>query len=201
MYDIKKNTLEECQIYWKNEAEKGHNKSENYNREHTQQRSRYLLGLLKKYSINEKSSVIELGCNCCRNLNHLFENGYKNITGIEINSIAINQTRKKFFPELEANLINSSIEDVILKIKNQFDVVFSMAVLQHVSLDSNWIFEHIARITKEYIIFIELDLYRDYEKLISPFGFSLIERTNCTKIKGLEKYKANIFKRVKNDQD
>jgi SAM-dependent methyltransferase len=196
-YDIKNNTLEECQEYWENEAEKGHNKSENYNRIHTQQRSKYLLGLLKKYSIKENSSILELGCNCCRNLNHLFSNNYKNLTGIDISKKALS-TKEKFFPELKANLINSSIEDHILKFHdNEFDLVFSMAVLQHVSLDSNWIFEHIARIAKEYIIFIELDLYRNYENLISKFGFSLIERRNCTQIKGLEKYKANIFKRIK----
>ena len=189
-YDIKNNTLEECLDHWKNP--KDHNQPENYNKQHTQQRSRYLLSLFNKYKINKSSTILEIGCNCGRNLNYLYNAEYNKLFGIEISRKAL-EFQKSFFPGLKANLINSSIEDHILFFKdNQFDVIFTMAVLQHIHIDSNWIFEHIARICKKYLLLIELDT-RDYVDIFSKLGFSLIEQRNCNQIQGLEKYKFRIM--------
>lgn len=190
-YNIKKNTLEECLNHWKDPED--HNKSKNYNKEHTQQRSKYLVGIFKKY-IDKNSNILEIGCNCCRNLNYLYSAGYYNLTGIEISKKAL-ELKEEFFPNLNCNLINSSIEDYILKIQdNEFDVVFVMAVFQHIHIDSNWIFEHVARISDKYIILIELEI-RNYKKIFNKFGFNLIENKKCVKIERIEKYKCKIFKR------
>jgi SAM-dependent methyltransferase len=191
-YDIKNNTLEECLKHWNDPND--HNQPENYNKKHTQQRSRYLLSLFNKYKINKNSNILEIGCNCGRNLNYLYNADYNNLTGIEISRNAL-EFQKIFFPDIKANLINSSVEDHILFFKdNQFDVIFTMAVLQHIHIDSNWIFEHIARICKKCLILIELDT-RNYTDIFSKFGFSLIEQRNCTQIEGIEKYKFRILKK------
>lgn len=195
-YDIKNNTLEECLKHWSNP--KDHNQPENYNKKHAQQRSKYLINLFDKYKINKNSNILEIGCNCGRNLNYLYNAGYKKLSGIEINEKALKSMSDFFldlFMDLNLKLINSSIEDHILFFKdNQFDVIFTMAVLQHIHVDSNWIFEHIARICKKYLILIELDT-RNYIDIFSKFNLSLIEQRNCTKIKGIEKYKFRIFKK------
>jgi SAM-dependent methyltransferase len=191
-YDINENTIEECLNHWKNPTD--HNIADNYNKKNAQQRSRYLTGMFDKYSINKKSNILEIGCNCGRNLNYLFNAGYKNLNGIEINADAF-EKMKEFFPDLKVNCINGSIEDNILFYKdNEFDIIFTMAVIQHIHTDSNWIFEHISRICKTYLILIEFDT-RDYEKIFSELGFTLIEKRNCSKIKGIEKYKFRIFKK------
>jgi SAM-dependent methyltransferase len=193
-YDIKKNTLEECLNHWTNP--KDHNQPENYNKSYTSQRSKYLYGLLKKYKIPTTSRILEIGCNCCRNLNYIYSKGYNKLTGIEINKNAV-ELQKELFPKLKANIINSSIEDYILYLNdNKFDVIFTMAVIQHIHLDSNWIFEHIARINKKWLIIIELDLYRNYENIFTNLGYEQIEIRSCKLIQGLEKYKARIFKKV-----
>ena len=193
-YDIKKNTLEECLNHWANP--KDHNQPENYNKTYTSQRSKYLYGLLKKYKIPTTSKILEIGCNCCRNLNYIYSKGYNKLTGIEINKNAI-ELQKELFPKLKVNIINNSIEDYILYLNdNKFDVVFTMAVIQHIHLDSNWIFEHISRINKKWLIIIELDLYRNYKEIFENIGYEQIEVRSCRLIKGLEKYKARIFKKV-----
>ena len=193
-YDIMENTLEECLSHWKNPND--HNQPIAYNKPGTMQRSRYLYGIFKKYKIPTNSRVLEIGCNCCRNLYYLQCKKYNKLYGIEINKNAIDLS-KELFPELKANLINSSIEDYILKIQDdKFDVIFTMAVIQHIHLDSNWIFEHIARINKKWLIIIELDLYRDYKKMFEKLGYKQIEVRSCKLIQGLEKYKARIFKKV-----
>lgn len=199
-YDIKNNTLEDCIKYWRN-AESTHNKSKNYNTERTQERSKYLLELFKRYNFDKLYNILELGCNCGRNLNSLFEAGYKNLVGIDLNKSLIDFTKEfKFleFPSLKAEFIYSSIEDYLLKFANsQFDIVFSMAVLQHVSLDSNWIFEHLSRITSKYLILIENDKYRDYNSILTPYGMTLIEKNKIDKVKGLNKYQCFIFEKNK----
>jgi 2-polyprenyl-3-methyl-5-hydroxy-6-metoxy-1,4-benzoquinol methylase len=190
--DIKMNTLNECLNYWGKTQDQ--NNPANY--KNKKQRSKYLINILNEYNILKESNICEIGCNCGRNLNMLYKNKYKNLTGIEINNDALNK-QKKFFPELRANLINSSIEDCILKFKdNEFDTIFTMAVLQHIHNDSIWIFEHIARITNEYLFLIELNVY-SWEKIFTNLGFSLIEKRSCYLIKGLEKYFAWILKKNK----
>lgn len=192
-YDIKKNTLEECITHWKNP--KDHNQPENYNKPGTSQRSKYLYGLLKKYKIPTNSKILEIGCNCCRNLNYIYSKGYNRLTGIEVNQNAID-LQKELFQNLQARLINNSIEDCILKLNdNSFDIVFTMAVIQHIHLDSNWIFEHIARINKRCLIIIEVDIYRNYKNIFENLGYKQIEVRSCKLIKGLERYKARIFKK------
>ncbi len=193
-YDIKKNTLEQCLDYW--QSPQDHNKTENYIRPHTEQRTRYLLSLLAKYKVPKNKKVLEIGCNCGRNLNGLFIDGYKHLTGVEISNEAV-EKQKEFFPDLKAKIINSSVEDCILKFKeNEFHTIYTMAVLQHVHVDSNWIFKEMAKIASEYIILIELNL-RDYKKIFEKNGYSLIEKRSCYLIKGLEKYFAWILKKNK----
>jgi len=190
-YDIRKNTLEECLEHWSNPQD--HNLAENYNGPQCKQRSKYLVSIFKKYKI-PKNNILEIGCNCCRNLNKLHDHKYKNLTGIEISKKAI-EKQKEFFPKLKVTLINNTIEDCILKFKdNQFETTFTMAVLQHIHIDSNWIFEHIARITNKNIILIE-EPVRNYKKIFESYGFTLIDKRNCNKIEGLVKYKCFIFKK------
>lgn len=189
-YDIKKNTIDECLDYW--DDPKDHNIPENYRDK--DQRSRYLVSMLRRYNIPEKSKILEIGCNCCRNLDFLYRDNYKKLTGLEISRRAL-EAQKDFFPGLKAELIHSSIEDHILKFKtNEFNFTFSMAVLQHIHRDSDWIFSHIARITKGWVMFIESD-DRNYNKIMEANGFTLLDKRNCNMIKGLQVYKMRIYQK------
>ena len=55
-----------------------------------------------------------------------------------------------------SGIINKPIEDAIISFKdNEFDLIFTMAVLVHIHPDVEQLFEHIVRVTKEYLILIE----------------------------------------------
>ncbi|MFL2517234.1 MAG: class I SAM-dependent methyltransferase [Candidatus Azotimanducaceae bacterium] len=104
---------------------------------------------------DRRSSILELGPNAGRNLGFLYEQGYHNLHGIEINQEAVNLMSKKY-PEVANNVQVDSIERAIAGLQdNEFDLVFSMAVLEHVSTESDFIFSEIARTAKRYIISIE----------------------------------------------
>src|SRR4030042_417388 len=89
------------------------------------------------------NSTLELGCNCGRNLKFLQDDGYTNLTGIDISQEAIDYS-KKVYPELNAYLIVSPIEEIIDSFKlKSFDVVFTFAVLMHIHQHSAWVFNKI----------------------------------------------------------
>ena len=122
-------------------------------------RSRFLLEFLAPYlgSGGRDPSILEIGCNVGRNLAHLHGAGYRRLTGIEINGEALVVLRATY-PEMaaSASLINASVEDAISKLPSgSMDIVFTMAVLEHIHPDSEWIFDEIVRVAGSTVVTVE----------------------------------------------
>ena len=169
------------------------------------ERSEFLLGILKRYGAQD-FKILEIGCNVGRNLNHLYISDFRNLEAIEISKNAI-QVLKKSFPEMAKNIeIHiTAVEDIIQKFKtNRFNIIYTMAVLEHIHDDSSWIFPEIARITNDFLITIEDETHstwrhfpRNYKKIFESFGMEQVEEINCEGIKELGKaYNARIFKKI-----
>lgn len=167
------------------------------------ERSELLLGIIKRYTTPD-SKILEIGCNVGRNLNHLSQAGFKNLEAIEISENAI-QLLKKSHPEMASHtkIHNTSIEDIIKEFgDNEFDIVFTMAVLEHIHKDSEWIFSDMVRITKDCLIVVEDEhceswrhFPRNYKKIFERLGMKQIEEINCADVGGLSCYYfARIFK-------
>jgi len=147
-------------------------------------RSEYLHRLIVEncYSIKNNNSMLEIGTNVGRNLNRLYENGFSNLHGIEINERAV-KMMKESYPNLQVNLLVGPVEDKIKLIKNkQISLTFTMAVLMHINPESHFIFKEIDRITKDYIITIEKEhsydppsiFPRDYQKIFTDLGWKQV---------------------------
>lgn len=145
-------------------------------------RSEFLYSIIKNYS-NIDSSVLEIGCNAGRNLNYLYQKGYRKITGLEINKGALD-VMKETFPDLERDgkFINKSMEEGLPSMQiNSYDLVFTMAVLEHLHKDSEYVFKDIARIAKQYLVTIEDEsgiskrhFPRNYQAIFEPLGLKQI---------------------------
>jgi SAM-dependent methyltransferase len=111
-------------------------------------RSRALAKLLEH--VPKTASILEVGCNVGRNLAYLRAQGYQTLTGIEISPHAVELLRKTY-PELaDATIHVGAAEDVLPNLAaRSFDVVFTMAVLEHIHPESRGVFEHIARVARE----------------------------------------------------
>lgn len=167
------------------------------------ERSCFLLQVVKKYA-SANARILEPGCNVGRNLNHLYQAGYNNLTGIDINKDAL-QLLETTFPQLSANakLHNAEIEDVIKKFKeNEFDLVYTMAVLEHIHPDSEWIFADLARITGSYLITIEDEaavswrhVPRNYKKIFEPLGLAQIEEGSCIPAGLSQGFRLRVFRK------
>ena len=117
-------------------------------------RTEMLFNKIREILPDTGSKILELGPNAGRNLSYLHENGYKDLYGIEINAEAVALMHQKN-PLLAKNITIDTIEEGILKMHDkEFDLVFSMAVLEHISNDSDFIFDHIKRISSKFIIYL-----------------------------------------------
>lgn len=188
--------------YWKQPWD-GANLPQNYLK--GEARSQLLVEIIKKY-VKHSLSILELGCNVGRNLNYLFNSGFMNLSGIEISEEAV-QLLKKTYPEManHSKIYNLSVEEIIKEFSDEeFNVVFTMAVLEHIHIDSEWLFFEMVRITKDFLITIEDErgvswgrFPRKYKKIFESLGMKQIDKINCDKIDGLGSYFiARVFKKI-----
>ncbi len=169
--------------YWKNPDDVKYNSPQIYLNSKTKN-TQILVDIVNQYFDNKKVKILELGCNVGRNLNNLFENGFKNLNGIEINPEAIKLMKTSFSEAFSyVKISQGTIEENIKKIPDkEFDLVFSMAVLMHVHYDSDWIFEHLVRITKKHLITMEHEegvarknFPRNYKNIFEKLGLKQID--------------------------
>lgn len=121
----------------------------------TSYRSETIINMLKPW-ITSEYSILEVGCNVGRNLNHLYMSGYEKLAGIEINENAVQRLRRAY-PQLKsANVDVGPAEEVLGHYRSgSFDVVFTMAVLEHIPPSSRTVFSQIARVARRYVLAIE----------------------------------------------
>ena len=184
--------------YWRNPDE-GINSPKDYLRERTRQRTITLVKIIERLPITTDARILEIGCNVGRNLEGLRIAGYSDLYGIDINKEAIALMRKEF-PKLSVSLVVAPVEEKIREISdNYFDLVFTMAVLQHLHPKSKFVFAEMARITK-YLITVEDEHSRswrhkprDYGRVFSKLGMVQIGKGA---IKGLSsKFVGRAFRK------
>jgi SAM-dependent methyltransferase len=154
-------------------------------------RSLFLLALLARHS-TPIDSVLELGSGIGRNLHYLYETGYRDLSGIEINPQAIKSFRV-YYPETArcARVYCRPIEETLAALA-RVDVIITMAVLQHIHPDSEWIFGEMARMVNRVLVTIEDEqrntwrhVPRNYQQIFEHYGFGQVESKECNTIKGL----------------
>lgn len=95
-------------------------------------------GIVKILSplITKDCSILEIGCNAGRNLNHLWQTGYTTLREMEISEHAVKRLRVAY-PSLAAIPIDvGPAEHSIKKYESKsFDVIFTMSVLEHLHPD------------------------------------------------------------------
>jgi SAM-dependent methyltransferase len=94
--------------------------------------------------------ILEVGCNVGRNIAYLFDHGYTGVEGVEINPHAVELLRKTF-PQLADREIHIGAAGETLPkfADDEFDLVYTMAVLEHIHPDESTVFDDMARIGKQ----------------------------------------------------
>jgi SAM-dependent methyltransferase len=150
-------------------------------------RSAFLFELIARHS-SPDARVLELGCNVGRNLRFLLDNGYERLEAIEISGPAL-ERMKDVHPHVAAaaTVHNAPLEDVLPTLPDgSFDVVFSLAVLEHIHPDSESVFAEIARVAGGVLVTVEDEAVhswrhfpRNYRKIFEPLGLEQVEERSC----------------------
>lgn len=146
-----------------------------------------------------------IGCNVGRNLDYLFLADFKKLEGVEISETAIKLLRQSYPKMARHTKIYKPVEEIIGSFQDgTFDIVFTMAVRQHIHRDSEWIFSEMVRITRDFLITIEDErgvswrhFPRNYKKVFESRGMKQIQEFNCSDVAGLgSNFFAGIFSKA-----
>lgn len=165
-------------------------------------RSEFLVELVKR-RVQPDDEILEIGSNVGRNLHYLRSAGFSKLAGIEISEAAVRKLGEAF-PDLAASvrLLNEPVERAIKRFRDdEFALVFTMAVLEHIHTDSEWVFGEMVRITRNALITIEDErgisrrhFPRDYGEVFAALGLKEIETVDCSAIEGLgSDFRARVF--------
>ena len=134
--------------------------------------------------IGPNTRILELGPNSGRNMQGLWDKGYKFLSGIEIQREAW-LFSKRVHPDISRSIINNSIENVLPSFHSH-DVIFTQGVLMHISpASADLVFHHIARVAWRYLLTIEQERKtkgvfqahkwgRNYQEVFESRGFSQV---------------------------
>ena len=116
-----------------------------------------ILASVCEYYLPEDAAILEVGCSSGRHLTHLRENGFNDLTGIDINDESFDVMADQY-PQLAATgtFQTGMIEEIVPEFPdNAFDLVYSVETLQHIQPQNTWVFEELARITSDLLITAE----------------------------------------------
>lgn len=110
-------------------------------------------------AVDRDASVLELGYSAGRHLAHLYDGGYRHLSGVDINRDALEVMAEAYPALAEAGTFYvDAFEDVLPTFDDgRFDVVFAVETLQHVHHDNAWVFEEVARVTDDLLVTVELE--------------------------------------------
>ena len=112
--------------------------------------TRLIVETMQKYARPEWS-ILELGSGTGRNLAGLYQAGYRNLLGIEINPDAV-ELGQEHFPEYrDVSVMVAPIEDMIHKLA-PVDVIFTSGVLMHLPYDLEWVIQLLREKARRLII-------------------------------------------------
>ncbi|MDI7863637.1 class I SAM-dependent methyltransferase [Rhizobiaceae bacterium n13] len=163
-------------------------------------RTKFLEEKIRKH-MPSTARILEVGPNAGRNLAYLHDMGFTNLAGIEINPAAVEVMRRSYPQLADIPITVSPIEDAIKAIEDgSFDLIFTMAVLEHVHSDSNWIFAEMARIASN-LLTIEDEIStsvrhfpRQYKTVFEGLGMKEVDFSDV--VPGLtKKFRYRFFQR------
>lgn len=107
--------------------------------------------------VDDGANILEIGCGSGRHLAHLRDQGFQNLTGIDINDESF-EVMAEAYPRLvdTGTFHSGAVEDFLPEFDDgEFDVLYSVETLQHIHPDDEWVFEECARVTADFLITAE----------------------------------------------
>ncbi|HEU4426202.1 MAG TPA: class I SAM-dependent methyltransferase [Pilimelia sp.] len=169
-------------------------------------RSHVLLELIS--DLPKTARILEVGCNVGRNLAYLHDNGYRHVEGVEINPHAVERLRTTYPQLADVPIHLGPAEEVLPGLPDDgYDLVYTMAVLEHIHPDHSMVFDEIARVGRS-VLAIEppggvshRQFPHDIPKVFTARGLCLVSSRSMADFpktaddKAIAKYSAFRFNR------
>lgn len=110
-----------------------------------------------EHYVQQDAAILEVGCSSGRHLANLLDEGYQNLTGIDINPDSFDVMAEQYPRLAETGTFHTgAIEDILPEYDDDsFDVIYSVETLQHVHPDNTDVFEEIRRVSSDLVITAE----------------------------------------------
>jgi SAM-dependent methyltransferase len=114
--------------------------------------------ILSEYGIDRNWRILEIGCNCGRNLDYLSRKGYTRVAGVEINPAAVEHAWR-VLPHVAKNMVVSDAQSFLAMSKPKtWDVIFTQSILMHVPPEDSYLFGQMARVADKMILTCEVEM-------------------------------------------
>jgi len=116
--------------------------------------SELLLKEVRRYAPDRRSYILDVGCNSGRDLNALYQSGYRNLAGVDVMGAALELFKSKF-PETAncAKISHDLFQRFLRAQKDQsYDLIYSHGAtleLVHPSFD---IVRHLCRVARKHVV-------------------------------------------------
>ena len=179
---------QQCLDYWAGRLNGQENGPDSYAAP-SPRREAYVVSIFERYVPDHQMRVIELGCNCGRNLLALQEAGYDRLSGVDCNALAVAEAKRRF-PQLNADLCVSTFEDFAPKLPEAApEVIFTVAALEHLHWERQEdVFDAMARCAR-IIVTVEDEVGytwrhfpRNYAGIFVPRGMVQVFAERCPKV-------------------
>jgi len=168
--------------YWCNPPKEDNNCPMDYYGPDGWIRSGYLVKYLSRH-IEKDAHILEVGSGVGRNLAVLRFARFSNLAGIEVSENAI-RTMRTMIPLLDDSIIyHGPVEEWIYRMgSDSFDLIFTMAVFEHLPPQSEHVFEQVVRCMRTYLLTVEDEsgvgprhFPRNYQQVFDKFGLKQID--------------------------
>ncbi len=185
----------EARAYWANPPAENQPASYLMNR---QARSEWVADRVEAL-VEKDARVLEIGCNAGPNLAALHARGFTALEGVEINLQAVLLLRQTF-PELDGVPLHAEPLERFTAVMGDYDLVFTVAVLEHIHPDGDHVFEQIAARTR-WLLTVEDEhgqsprhFPRDYNTVFTGLGMTETDSYKLLDTIGLDQnFAARVF--------
>lgn len=141
--------------------------------------SRVLIEEVATRALGFQAPVLDLGCNVGRHLNALYQRGFRNIYGIDVQHAAL-EYMGKVFPEMQkiAHVQQGIFQQYLPIVEDRFfDIVFTHGATIELVPPTFPICQQMARVTKNFVILMISETGHSYPRLweteFNRVGFAL----------------------------
>ncbi len=147
---------------------------------------------------DETAAILALGCGAGRHLETLRQEGFTQLTGVDINEDAFEVLAEQYPTLAEVGTFHAgAIEELLPTMEtNAFDVIYSVETLQHIPESETAVFTELPRITRDLLITAENEgngptrgtsdytyvddgvplYYRDWKEIFTELGLAQLVR-------------------------